>query len=458
MWNTDTIPNLQNAKKSENTDTFTLLGQGGYGCAFYPEIKCKTQKPGSKKYLTKIQIKNKSFENEVNIGKLVQNIPNYKFFFAPVLEHCDVNISTIDKDQISKCEIITEELTQNKSTQFVSNKILYVGENKLSDYFEKLMTVKKPPTQTFVNYISKIGKAHLYLLESVQLLNENDILHLDIVSRNIMYDSKNDIPILIDFGLSTQIQQIETDRYMKSKTPFGVGGDHIYPPWCIEIVLLSNIARKIKKKNTASNASYIDEQKFLEKIPITVTEELKKLCTLHVHKNDSFNSIIYSKDELQDFEKRLHTWINTFNGKSWKEVWTMIVSTNKSWDNYSLSMLFLNEVEDSGLLKLLYTTPSTNVQQQNPLHPNVFRKYTDILKEHTLSDPMKRKSAKELHTDIKNVFGTINKTLFLKSIKHIVDQKITGEENIQKMKLNRKQQMLTELQNEDKIIEKRRQP
>lgn len=442
---------MLNAKilnKKPETNSFTLLGQGGYGCAFYPEIKCKTQKPGSTKYLTKIQVKDKSFENEVNIGKLVQGIPNYKFFFAPVLEDCDVNLSTIDKDEISKCDIVNEELEHNKSTQFVSNKILYVGEDKLSDYFEKLLTIKKKtPAQTVVNYICKIGKAHLYLLESVQLLNENNILHLDIVSRNIMYDSKNDIPIIIDFGLSTQIKNIETEQYMKSKQPFGVGGDNIYPPWCIEVVLLSNIARKIKKTNATTN-SYMDEQKFLEKV--IVVDDLKKLCTLHVNQNDNFKVIIYSKSELQDFEKRLHAWVETFKDKSWKEVWTMIVSTNKSWDNYSLSMVFLNEVEDSGLLNSLYTTQPEQKQEQE----NILKKYIEILKEHTLSDPMTRKSPKELHTDIKAVFNRINKKVFSKSIQEI-DQKVVADDNIKNMKINKKRQTLVEVQNEQKILEQR---
>ena len=41
-----------------------IIGQGTYGCVYSPNIECETQKLGSKKFLSKIQRKDKTSKNE----------------------------------------------------------------------------------------------------------------------------------------------------------------------------------------------------------------------------------------------------------------------------------------------------------------------------------------------------------------------------------------------------------
>ena len=44
-----------------------LLAQGGFGCIYYPGINCNS-KPTSDKFVSKIQKRNQTSENEINIG------------------------------------------------------------------------------------------------------------------------------------------------------------------------------------------------------------------------------------------------------------------------------------------------------------------------------------------------------------------------------------------------------
>ena len=59
----------------ENTpnESNKFLGEGSYGCVYYPGIDCKGKK-NKKKTITKIQEINFYSENEKNIGKYIKKI------------------------------------------------------------------------------------------------------------------------------------------------------------------------------------------------------------------------------------------------------------------------------------------------------------------------------------------------------------------------------------------------
>lgn len=453
------------AQVKKNTDeknkSFNLIGQGGYGCTYYPEIKCKTQQPGSINYLTKIQIKDKNFENETSIGKIVKTIPNYQYMFAPILDYCDVNLAKIENDKLEACDVINE----NPQTKFVSNKILYIGKNNLSDYFDEILFNKKNRKTQLTRYIKKIAETHLYLLDSIDILNKKDVLHLDLKVYNVMYDYKNNVPIIIDFGLSTQIKNMYPEKYIYSKRPFGVLSE-IYAPWCIEIILLSYIARQVKQTdNSKRDKGYLDETKFQEKI--TKVDEMEKWCHLFVTQNSGLKYSIFTSSELTDFETRLKLWVNTFKNKTWKDVWSIIFSSHKSWDNYSLSMMYLSEFQNTGILDNILRPQQLQPdqkQQQQPQQPkqpvsdlniretSVIKKYVNILKETLLADPSKRKTPNVTFTDIKPIFNRIIKSELISTIQEIKG-KIATTQNEIKVKTVKQQKTLKDLQQSKQILD-----
>ena len=45
-----------------------LIGKGGYGCVFHPNINCSGKTSTVKKYVSKLQILNKKTQHEIEIG------------------------------------------------------------------------------------------------------------------------------------------------------------------------------------------------------------------------------------------------------------------------------------------------------------------------------------------------------------------------------------------------------
>ena len=97
-----------------------LLSQGGFGCVFYPGVKCDGTSNPDKKIVTKVQEDNFNAKNEGRIGEILESIPNYNLYFLPVISSCPINIRKIDKTAISKCEIIKE------NTNYVAMDIDYI--------------------------------------------------------------------------------------------------------------------------------------------------------------------------------------------------------------------------------------------------------------------------------------------------------------------------------------------
>ena len=55
-----------------------LLAEGGYGCIFIPGINCDGSIMSNKKYISKIQRFDDSAKNEIEIGKIVQDIGGFE--------------------------------------------------------------------------------------------------------------------------------------------------------------------------------------------------------------------------------------------------------------------------------------------------------------------------------------------------------------------------------------------
>ena len=68
------------------------LAEGGYGCVFHPEINCRGLETENMQYVSKIQQKDFSAENEIKIGEIikqgVKNMPGNPLInnFAPAFQ------------------------------------------------------------------------------------------------------------------------------------------------------------------------------------------------------------------------------------------------------------------------------------------------------------------------------------------------------------------------------------
>lgn len=226
------------AEKKE--PSIRLINQGAYGCVFKPGLTCEGMIDNDDKKITKIQKEKETSENEVYIGEQIQQIKNYSRYFAPVLEKCDVDISTIENDELKKCEFIDNDKKVNKPMNYEINKVSYVGKYTLGEYF-KLLLEENQDHNKFSNYFLNSYKI---IAEGIYKLNNSGIMHYDIKENNIICKDVQKRPILIDFGLSFVADEVLS---LKGNELFDIfyANAPQYTPWCIDIDILTYIINQI---------------------------------------------------------------------------------------------------------------------------------------------------------------------------------------------------------------------
>ena len=308
-------------KRVRTSEPVKLINKGKYGCIYKPGIRC-SGKPWPVKYISKIQVIRSATSREVTVGKLLRKmVPNFAQYFAPILSSCPIDISVIDKEEVRKCDVIQENV-DNLSTRFSSNKIRYVGEMTLGDFLLDTF-VKRPRV-----FMKEMVHTHQYLLKSLGLMEGLGLVHYDLKENNVVYDSEQSAPIVIDFGLAflaadvgtnaAQYKQYFYDPYEK------------YPPWCFDTVLLSHIA------------DVRDLSAVLAKEDIVA---LKQRLQVFVEKNDAVLVPFISEGERDAFMMGWSGYLDSFLGKSWNDLWKSLFSQHASWDNYSIAVVYFMIME-----------------------------------------------------------------------------------------------------------------
>lgn len=184
-----------------------FLGEGSYGCVYYPGITCKGKK-NKKNMITKIQESNFYSDNEKNNGNYIKtNIKNYNKYFSPVIKYCIVKFNILEKSNlnISKCYTLFDEYNQNSyddaskksiiNNQYILMYSSYIKSYTLKDFYSKYSIDFVFSALTHINKI----------LYALSLLNQIGIVHNDLHIHNVLINLKNLNPVIIDFGLSFNI-------------------------------------------------------------------------------------------------------------------------------------------------------------------------------------------------------------------------------------------------------------
>ena len=136
-----------------------LLSQGGFGCVYYPGILCDGRPNLSKKVISKLQKRGVNSENEILIGNIIRKINNYELFFSPVIKSCGVNLANIDRNLLTKCDVVNEK----KANEYILLDILYINSNKFMELIKKMSRK---------NLIVNIFETYIFLLTSINILLE----------------------------------------------------------------------------------------------------------------------------------------------------------------------------------------------------------------------------------------------------------------------------------------------
>lgn len=406
-----------------------LINQGSYGCIFSPAFNCKGKpiQNKQKQYITKVQKRATTSERETKLGKVIKKISDYEDYFAPILSKCEVSLARMDNDKINRCDFIEEG-----EKSYETNKIRYVGKNTLATHI--LNVVEATPKRLFDILLD----THIHLLTGFKKLLSAGIVHLDVKENNVMIDDNTKTPIIIDFGLSSEINALNTNKY---RDVFFVYGPD-YSPWCIDVCMLTYMANELKteiippgmlgfmgfEKNKSEN--WLDG--------MVTKEKITKVINDFVSKNHTMIDLL-SESQRKIYKNTLDEYFGRFIGKSWKDVADELENNIPSWDCYSVSVMYLYIIRDLELNSVDIKIPS-------------WTSYRKTLENAMLSSPDKRPSSKEMITNIEKLFMNISNNENKDIMKVLDNIKVSKEKkrNIRTNMMNTKQKVL---QRESKVYD-----
>lgn len=380
-----------------------IISQGTYGCIFRPGFDCKGKTIKTKKYITKVQRKADISQKETEISEIIKTIPHYDDYFAPILESCDIDIAKIESNEIKKCEFI-EPSTQPK--KYKTNKIKYIGEKTLEEYIFSLFANKSSKKR---KNLEKLITTHVKILTSLNKMSSYGLVHNDIKENNIVCE-RNGNPILIDFGLSINVNRIEPSsantpelriaNYKKQDTFFLY--DTTYDYWCIDICALSYMFNELGGKDGSWKDATIKQ------------ENINYLINDFMTPKDRYIKTLFRPTDKTKYQ----AYFGKFVGKKWSILFDELIKRKNTWDNYALTVTYIIILMDLHLAEL-----------------PILKLYAEYMLTILRSTPEERPTTKDTITKLKAIFSN---TIPIKQIKQtdIQNNQMAISENIEKTKIN----------------------
>jgi serine/threonine protein kinase len=317
------------ARRKVIREKIKLLSQGAYGCVYRPNIQCNGRPGTSQNFVSKLQ-KRTTSANEIAIGVKLMKIPNFNFHFAPVIRSCPIQLSKLNPELIGACNVAKKEAEHGEG-DFILNRIRYIGSETLEKYLTSRMNNGY--------FMLKFFEIHMYLLRSVSLLVEANVVQFDLKENNIMYDPKNQVPIIIDFGMSADMSFLTATDMAAYDAAF-----HIYyakyPPWCLDIVLCSYLVQE-SVLPTDKKAQLKPGAWATKRVDIN---QLLQITDSYFSGNDIMQMVgKLNPAAVAKSRAKWRQYISTqFVGKTRKQVVDMLALAGwKSWDNFGMAVIFM---------------------------------------------------------------------------------------------------------------------
>lgn len=304
------MDNINNNMDINNEQTGgELLSEGGFGCVFHPMINCQGKETDNTNYVTKVQVKDESAKNEILVSEKIKQIPLYERFFSPITHTCIIRKRKLDDDLVQDCHIF-----HKVKHKLVLMKMPYAGEYTYFDYILSLQQQEK-------KIMNVILTTYPYLLHALEKLVKNDVIHFDLKGNNIMFNTKRNIPLIIDFGLS-----IDFSEFTKERIPFYF---YTYSPdyyiWCPEIHMINYLVHESEGKKLTKKS-------------------VKHICEEIVNENKIMNSL-FSTKERDEYIRDMIDFFSRFIGKKDSTIINKLIEYRNTWDMFSLSLIFFKLIQ-----------------------------------------------------------------------------------------------------------------
>lgn len=427
------------------------ISEGGYGCVYYPEIQCsgETKSVENSKYISKIQKESSASRTEEYIGSVIKTIPNYTFYYAPIVSSCPIELSKLKQGDVKECDIFKKYGIHKK---YILQKVPYIkGQSFLEFFFSKknLNTSGNPNHNKNKEALLFLFDSFPYLIQSLKQMNEIGVIHYDLKKENVLFDIHRNIPIVIDFGLSLFLPK----DCLKQKVydeKFGFVDTLIQ-----QSVYLDTMEEKIKNSSNHSYSIETNEiQQLMKNFEMVYTElekmkhfdfekyniqiedlDFKKLkdkffiyapdyylwCpeiqlinyVLHENNNPNKDDLVYLANEIIDssvlstrfsnyivnsLKQKLVDFFMGFVDKNYTTIIFECLQYYRKWDSYSLCMMYLVIIVN--ILK------QTNIEFRNYLkqtNKSIILDFIVVLLDGLHPNPKIRSSFEELSIEFKNI-------------------------------------------------------
>lgn len=304
-------------------------------------------------------------ENKLtNMNKLF-TIPHYQLYFHLPTEWNEICNMELPKD----AQYLSQALTNNT--------------NKITSYY--FLKYNSPIQTPFSHLISTCTSKHLLLhiincfvkiLKAVHLLVENQIVHNFINLSNIQHCSK------YEYRLSNFLYSFS-----------------IYTPEnCIKPLFQKYEGEWLERPIELQLISYLLDQKLetlsCHNIDCIALNNLKHMESL----------LLLQSKELLTYKQDLYTYLNSFENKTWQQIWQTIIRYYHTWDIYHFA------IKNIKILNILY--------QQNPNIYNYpfFNTFFPLLKQMICPLPNKRITTESSLSSFYNILNNIERKEWIQCI------------------------------------------
>ena len=337
---------------------------------YYPGLSCSGDPTGNRRIVTKIQLLDRTARNEVAIGRRIQRFQKFRLFFLPVLKSCPFKMQEA-KNKIEPCDVISD-----LSAKYVAMDIPYINEIHFTKTLTRMSTQRR---------ILTLIDTYKYLLYALSELHDLDIVHYDLKFGNVLFRQLTLEPRVSDFGISIyNVARLQSTRFPLAKgsrvtlsagsnkdkdrpnrTPAvvmkvnrdktynlllengekrnRVGRSKIdavvptsalkelfyhfsveYSAWCIDIVILSYLAESDGPLGVG-----LDE------------ESASEIGSLFIEKSPLYK--LLKPGMVKAAQEALRQQLSKYAEMDRTSLIDFLVSQNGTWDNYALSMMYLEQ-------------------------------------------------------------------------------------------------------------------
>jgi len=250
-----------------------VIGEGTYGCAIKPSLKCKNKKINYDNKISKVLL-DKDANSELTEYNMIDKIDKNKVFYLGKPEICKPKYNFVNVKSIQKCNSISQVIKDAVKENFKKLSLLVMADGGINLKTYSTNIYKKTEKQIFAFFL----EAHRILL-GLKVFIDNGVVHHDLKPGNIVYNENTNRMNFIDFGLTHTTKNL-LDESDKSTNWLADSYHWSYP---FEIMFFNK-----DDYNKMANSTISEKTQYINDITETDTTKISRLSNRMRFYNENF--------------------------------------------------------------------------------------------------------------------------------------------------------------------------